>query len=751
MRRLRMSISSVLIGVALLGGWASAQEPTATPPTRHRVALVLAGGGAKGAAHIGVLRVLDDMRIPIDCVVGTSMGALVGATFAAGTSPAEIESSVLAIDWARTVGGQGRRDRMPIKRKLATMTYSNPLEIGMHKGKMQMPGGLIVTQDIEQVIRTLVSSSRFTENFDDLPIPFRAVATDMVAGEMVILKGGDLAQAMRASMALPGVFAPVTLDGKVLSDGGLMRNLPVDIARALCGDVVIAVWMSTPPPEATGLTSALSLVGRSVDVMIGANQREQIASLTPNDIGIEVAMGDIGSADFQRVPETVELGRRAAEARTEDLRRFSVPDDQYQAWVVGLGRTTVETRPLAAVRIVGTDRVNPEYIRAQLENVAPGAAVTPEEITADTDRIYALGDFERVEHVMTGPPDARVLDIVPVEKGWGPNFLRFDLGMSTYEGGDMFAILRVDHDRTWMDKLGGHWHNAVQFGRQSNFTSDFYQPLDLRQRFFVHPLLSSEENIEDIYVDHDRVARYELRERYGQVDFGVNVGTRAQVRLGLRNGSHEASRDTGSLALPELAHTTDTTVQVRAFYDTRDTVGYPTRGSLGFLRYVQSQDWSGGELDYSLVEGIASKSFSVRGGNSLSFAVTGADTLSGELPPTEYFTLGGIITFPGLRPGELRGSQYWTAGARYSWRLFDVQPLFGQALYAGIRVQAGEMRKRLDGLDPETIYGISGSIGGRTPLGPFLFSLGYIDGGEWEVQFTLGRPVVESSLFEEIL
>jgi NTE family protein len=747
MRLLQTSIS-VLVGVALLCGLASAQE-SAVPAARPRIALVLAGGGAKGAAHIGVLRVLDELHIPIDCVVGTSMGALVGATYATGLPPAEIERSMLAIDWARTVGGQGRRDRMPIKRKLATMTYSNPLEIGLNKGKLRMPPGFLATQEIEQVIRTLVASSRGTEDFDDLPIPFRAVATDMVAGDMVILRSGDLSEAMRASMALPGVFSPVTLDGRVLSDGGLMRNLPVDIGRALCGDVVIAVWMSTPPPEAAGLGSALSLVGRSVDVMIGANERAQIASLTPNDVGIEVPMGDMGSSDFQRVPEAVDLGRKAAEANRERLMRFSVSESEYRDWMAGLGRADADTRPLAEVRIAALDRVNPEYVRAQVHGVAAGEVASSADIVADAERIYALGDFERVDYSVTGPPDARVLEIEPVEKGWGPNFFRFDLGMATYEGGDMFAILRLDHDRTWMNALGGRWHNALQLGRSSSITSDFYQPLDVRQRFFVQPILSSEEDIEDIYIDHDRVARYELRERYGQLDFGLNVGTRAQIRIGARNGTHEAERDTGALTLPEFERTTDSTLQARAFYDTRDTAAYPTRGSFMTSRYVKSGDWSGGEFDYTLLEGFYAKNFAVRGGNSLSFAIAAADTLSGQLPPTELFTIGGIYTFPGLRPGELRGSEYWAAGARYSWRLFDLQPLFGQALYAGIRFQATEMRKRIDLLEPEPLLGLSGSIGGRTPLGAFLLSIGYVEGGIWKAQFTLGRPVAEGSLFDE--
>jgi len=738
---------------ALLGplcGPAIAQETTPLTTTRPSIALVLAGGGAKGAAHIGVLRVLDELHVPVDCVVGTSMGALVGATYATGMPPEEIERQVLAIDWERTVGGQGRRDRMPIKRKLATLSYTLPLEVGLSRSGVRMPGGLIVTQEIEQFIRTLVAPFRYTEDFDDLPIPFRAIATDMVAGEVVVLDKGDLSEAMRASMALPGVFAPVSLEGKVLSDGGIMRNLPVDFGRELCGDVVIAVWMSSPPADANGLTSALSLVGRSIDVMIGANERLQLESLTPRDVGIDVPMGDIGTSDFTRIPEAVELGRRAAEGMRDQLQRYSVSEPEYLAWRQSLGRAQAPETQLAEVRISGTKRVNPQYVRAQLENAVPGAILTSEAIAEDTERVYALGDFEGVDYSLTGPAGFRVLEIEPKEKGWGPNFFRFDLGMAAYEGGDMFAILRLDHDRTWMNSRGGSWHNSLQLGRQSVLESDFYQPFDVRQRFFVQPILSSEEDLEDLYLERERIARYELRERYGQVDFGVNFGTTTQLRLGMRNGWHEASLDTGVPALPQLERTEDTSYQFRLFFDTRNSVALPTHGAFLTSRYVDSDDALGGEFDYSLIEAFYAQAFSVRNGNSLNIMVGGADTLSGELPVTQLFTLGGIRTFPGLRPGEFRGSSYWSVGARYAWRLVELSPLSGQALYAGIRAQVAEMRKRFDGVEPEILYGLSGSVGGSTPVGPFLFSLGYVDGGEWRVQFTIGRPVAEGSVFDEV-
>ena len=484
-----------------------------------------------------MLRVLDELRIPIDCIAGTSMGALVGATFAAGASPAEVESEMLAIEWAETVGGQGRRDRTPIGRKLAGITYTNSLEFGIGNGRVLMPGGLLSTQRIEQALHSLVSKAQFVRDFDDLPIPFRAVATDMVAGEMVVLDSGELAVAMRASMAAPGVFSPVVVDGKLLSDGGLVRNLPVDVARELCADVVIAVRMSSPSPGMEQLASALTLIERSLTLSIDANERVQIASLTAADVAIDVPTGDMGSADFQLVPDAIKLGRAAAEAQRETLSRYSVSEEEYRAWAESVGRTDVAEYRLADVRLIGVDRVNPDYLRAQLHSAVPGATVTAEQVTADTERVYELGDFERVDYKFVGEGQQRDLEINVTEKSWGPNLLRADFGLSTYEGGNINAIIRGDHDRTWVNEHGARWHNALQIGRESLLTTDFYQPIDVRQRFFWQPILLGRNTFEDIYVEGERIAQYSMREVYAQADLGMNFGTTAQLRLGLRHGS----------------------------------------------------------------------------------------------------------------------------------------------------------------------------------------------------------------------
>ena len=718
--------------------------------SRPRIGLVLGGGGAKGAAHIGVLRVLDELRIPISCVTGTSMGALVGGTFASGLPPEEIESTTTGIDWSKTVGGSELRDHMPIERKLAGSTYTNQLELGIKDGKIVLPGGLLKTQDIEDVIRNLINDARFQRDFDKLPIPFRAVATDMVKGEMVVMGSGDLSVAMRASMAVPGAFSPVIIGDQVLADGGQVRNLPVDIARDLCADVVIAVWLTTPAVKAEDLKSALSLVSRSMGVMIKANERIQIESLTPDDIGIEVHMGDIGTGDFQRVPDAVVLGRAAAEAQADELRRFSVPENEYLAWRESITAPEAEKVQLADVRIKGLEHVSEKYVETRLKNLHPGAEVGSRQIKEDTDRIYALGDFERVEQQIVGPADAKVIEVSPVEKSWGPNLLRFDLGLSAENSGELLALLRAEYSKTWIGARGASWNNVLQIGRQMEISTEFYQPMDVAHNFFFRPAIRYKNVLQGTYFEGDQVARYNIKDFYGEVAIGTNIGTRAQLIAGLRSGRMETERNIGSPVLPEQPWQDDSRIFVNAVYDTRNDIGLPTRGSLALVRYVNSGSWVGGDQDYDLVEGVWQKAFPFRG-DSLSLIIGGGDVLSGVLPVARDFRLGGIRSFPGLRFDELRGTSYWVAATSYLWKIADIQPLFGKSIYAGLRLQAGNMSGRSElGNSNGTLYGIAGSLNGSTPFGPFILSVGYVDNGSWELQFTFGRPIPEGSAFDYI-
>ncbi|MEO8445250.1 MAG: BamA/TamA family outer membrane protein, partial [Gammaproteobacteria bacterium] len=513
--------------------------------------------------------------------------------------------------------------------------------------------------------------------------------------------------------------------------------------------VVIAVSLASPQPTADDLASSVALASRSLDVMIDANQRAQVASLTDRDISIVVPMGDIGSTSFDRVADAAPLGREAALAHAAELRRYAVPVEQYRAWRQALNREADGPVRLAAVEIRGLDRVNPDYVRTQLQSARPEREVTNDQIIEDTSRIYALGEFERVSYRLGGTADARTLEIYPVEKSWGPDLVRFDVGVAANGDGALEAVLRADHNRTWINSWGGEWHSGLQIGEQTLVETDFYQPLDVRQHVFVQPVVRFDRNLENIYDDGDRIARYVLRELYGQLDAGVNFGTRAQLRLGVRRGWFDAQRDTGPAILSEVDRTVDSSLQLRIVYDTRNVLGLPTSGTFLNARFARSGPWLGGAQSYDLAEGVLTKSFPWRG-DALSLIVGGGAELSGSLPVNEAFQLGGIRTFPGLQRGELRGDSYWFAGSSYNWKLADIQSLFGQALYAGLRLQGGRMGGRVDAVRDGALYGVSTSLSGRTPVGPFLLSLGYVDNGSWQLQLAIGRPIAEGSLLDEI-
>jgi len=277
---------------------AAAPAPASTttaPERRPRVALALAGGGARGGAHIGVLKVLEELHVPIDCVAGTSMGALVGGGYASGMPAAEIEQFVTHVDWKSVVAGVGSRHLVPAEQKRFNDT-SGSIELGLKGGKIVPPSGLIASSRIEDVLRSYVAKARAVADFDRLPIPYRAVATDMLTGDMVVLDHGDIATAMRASMAIPGAFAPVVTDQYVLSDGYVVRNLPIDVARKLCGDVVIAVNLTKQTTTREQLIGPGALISRSSDISMEANERVQLQTLTDRDIRIDVDLGGFSSA-----------------------------------------------------------------------------------------------------------------------------------------------------------------------------------------------------------------------------------------------------------------------------------------------------------------------------------------------------------------------------------------------------------------------------------------------------------------------
>jgi NTE family protein len=745
MLRSRLSATALAIVTTLLVGTSHAHSAEATAETaRPRIGLVLAGGGAKGGAHVGVLKVLEELHVPIDCIAGTSMGALVGGGYASGIPAAELEKFVTTIDWKKIVGNQGRRGLEPIEQKRAGATYSNDFELGITENGVTTPGGLLNTSAVEDLLRIYVASARLEPDFDHLPIPFRAVATDMVTGTMVVLDQGDLATAMRASMAIPGAFAPVVIDKQILSDGGLVRNIPIDVARNLCADVVIVVNLVEPAVDPSRLRSALQLLSRTMDVMIESNETQQLQTLRPSDIRIDVEMGTITTADFERVPDTIPLGEAAARAKSRELERFAVPEPEYLAWRKSVTKSQEIEARLADVRYRGLKRVNPEYL-AQTEQVKAGDVVDTAAISREAQRMSALQDFDSVGYRLEGE-QSPTLTWLPREKNWGPDYLKVDLGVYASAEGDVSFALYGRHVRTWINSLGAEWRNQLQIGGEFLGSTSFFQPLDAAHRFFIEPHAIFSRSLEDLFRDGERVARYEFVDAAGLLDLGVNVGRYAQARIGYLYDSREVNVDIGSTVMPETSPV-DAGLMASAEFDSRDTAFNPTRGLAAALEYIKADDSVGGDRDWERAELGLGVAVPLRR-DVLWVTAAGGTHLGSDLPADRAFALGGPGSFPGLELGELRVGGYWTIGTSYLWKVKEVLPIRNLALYAGVRIVGGAVYDRIDDGRTGDIYGGSVYLTGRTRVGPLTLGVGGTSTDSWSVWLSVGRPVGHGTILE---
>jgi len=713
---------------------------------RPRVGLVLAGGGAKGGAHVGVLKVLEELHVPIDCIAGTSMGALVGAGYASGIPASELEKFLVGIEWGKVVGGQGRRELEPIEQKRDGATYSNSLELGLGSEGLIVPGGLVNTASIEDLLRSFVANARLETSFDRLPIPYRAVATDMISGQMVVLHDGDLATAMRASMAIPGAFAPVVTEQYVLSDGGLVRNIPVDVARELCADVVIVVNLVEPPARREKLQSANQLFSRTMDVMIEANERIQLDSIRRSDVRVDVDMGDITTADFERVPETIPLGEAAARKMADALRRFAVPAAEYVAWRTKVTSSQQIDARLAEVRFEGLERVNPEYLAARGE-VKAGDAIDTAKISQEAQRIAALRDFETVGYRLDGDRDSPDLVWLPQEKRWGPDYLTFDIGMYASEGGDVTFAIYGRHNRTWLNDRGLESRAEVQLGGESRISASLLQPLDVAHRWFVEPRVYWTRSLEDVFNDGERLARYELTDFAGEFDIGTNIADVAQLRLGYLYTRRSVEVDIGPQLFPEI-DADDAGIAATFEFDTRDTPFNPTRGLAIAAEYMESDDALGGDRDWERAELGVGMALPLRR-DVLWLTLAGGSSLGSDLPADRKFALGGPGSFPGLELGELRVGDYWTASTGYLWKVKDIMTIRNQALYAGLRVMAGGVNDSIDDVDEDELYGGSVYLTGRTLVGPLTVGVGATTNDSWSLWIAVGRPIGRGTILEK--
>lgn len=741
--RCRPAVCAAIVAALALAAPAHAQadQPGAAgEPGRPRVCLVLSGGGARGAAHVGVLQVLEQLRVPVDCVVGTSMGSIVGASYASGTSVADMEAVLGRMSTQLLFKDLPPRQERAVRLKRDDAKNLAAPEFGLNSSGLQLPKGIVSGVQLESVLREL-SKVRGFHHFDRLPIPFRAVATDLVNGKAVVLNQGELAGAMRASMSVPGAIDPVRIDGRLLVDGGLTNNLPVDVARSMGADVVIAVNLGTPLLRAEQLNSILGVTGQMVNILTEQNVQRSLASLKPTDILVVPQLGDFSAADFDHLREAVPVGAAAARSVADLLGRYSVSPEAYARWNARRqSGAPPELQAVDEIRFSPMERVSPEVALSVLET-RTGQPIDQKVLDRDMQRVYGTGDFEHVSYSILEEPGKRILNVDAVEKSWGPKYLRLGLGLSTDFSGDAFFALVGSYRSTWLNRLGGEWRVDAQLGRTTRLETEFYQPLQRGPGLFVAPYASVERSTNDVYVADQRVAIFDARNTKLGVALGAQLTRYGEVRLGLEHARHSATLDTGPPVYDVARSDPDiSAVTLRALVDQIDNVNFPRAGYAASLDTSFARKDLGGEAAFTRVEASGTYVHSF-GDHTFQVSAKLGKRVSGDpMPPSQMFQWGGFLQQSGLPTGALIGEDLRFGRLVYYNRLKRWSLLEG-GVYAGGSLEIGQMSKSLiPGNDLGTLRSASLLVGLDTPLGPLYFAYGRANRGYDSFYLYLGRP-----------
>ena len=707
---------------------------------RPKVCLVLSGGGARGAAHIGVIKVLEELRVPIDCIAGTSMGAIVGGAYASGMTVAEMEKLVAGISTETIVNEKPPRAEQDIRRKLDDRSILFGLEIGVRGDELLLPKGVVSGIQLETVLRRLARLSGF-RRFDELPIPYRAVATDLVTGKAVVFGEGELANVMRASMSVPGAIAPAVIDDHMLVDGGLTNNLPVDVARAMGADIVIAVNLGTPLMKREELTSVVGVTAQMINILTEQNVQASLASLKPTDVLIAPALGDFSASDFDHLVEAVPIGEAAGRAAAARLSTLALPAERYAALRERQQRTPpVATAPVDEVRFKPMSRVNVETARASLR-VKPGEPLDPDVLDADMRRLYGSGDFEHVNYRVIEQAGRRVLEVDAVEKSWGPNYLRFGLSLGSDFEGDAFFNVAASHRRTWMNALGGEWRSDAQIGRTNRLYTEFYQPLEPTQRWFFVPSAEIGLRTIDLFEGSQRIARYDASAAQASLEFGMTLAAYGEARVGYTFGKARATLDTGP---PDLFPTSGTErragITARLVIDRLDSATFPRTGSAFATNLFASVKALGAERDYAKWDADAVTHWST-GPHTVQLGFkAGGPFGSRALPVTELIQWGGLLQQSGYPMGALLGEQLLYGRVVYYYKLREMVPVL-KGLYAGASLEVGRMDRPLVPGSPTGVLASGALFAGMdTPVGPLYLGYGHAVDGSNAAYLFLGRP-----------
>jgi len=700
------------------------------------VGLVLSGGGARGAAHIGVLKVLEEQRIPVHAIAGTSMGAVVGGLYASGLSAAEIATLIDSEEWRAGFTEPAPRDRLSFRRKSEDQNFLVKFPLGIKSGSFRLPKALVSGQRVSQVLRRVTFPVARLDAFDQLPIPFRAVATDLETGDPVVLSGGDLVDAMRASLAAPGVFAPVEIDGRLLVDGGLANNLPVDVAQAMGVDVLIVVDVGFPLRKRDTLDSVTTISNQMLSILIRRGSDMQRARLGASDILISPDLGEASSFDSAIIPQATDLGESAARAALSRLSTLASTADRYDAWVAARAAARQQTPQIASVRVAES------AVRYQrlIEGRFAAADLDVNGIDAAVSTLFGRGNFESVDYRVRGEA-GDTLEVAARRNSWGPNYVRFGLslqddfnGNSNYNAAARFVLADIG-------PLAAEWVWDAQVGVEPRIATEAHIPFGDEARWFWMPQARFELSNVPLVRSGERIAEYRLRTSEYGLDVGRELSNWGEARAGVRR---ETGRARLRLGDPSLASSDE--FDVREYFgrfsiDTLDDRNFPRRGHYLVTEWRGERTGLGSDRNADVVtlDWLAARS---RGRDTVALWTSfGTQVNSAEDNVRSLFPLGGFLNLSGIAPETLSGRHFAIARALYYRQIGrGGEGFLNVPAYAGLSLEVGNVwDNRSDISLGSSLKQGSLFFGFDTLFGPVYIGTGFGEDSDSNFYLFLGR------------
>lgn len=700
-KKIKLMILVVLMVVS--GGICAQASPT---PASPGVVVVLAGGGAKGFAHLAVLRRLEKDHVKISRIVATSMGAVIGGLYASGMSTDDIEQVIGNLDPAKVALDQLDRLELPQRTRAYQQQYPVDFEFGIQNGGLSFARGVSDGQRFLALLQKLTANVPSHVAFDDLKIPFRAVATRYRDGEPTVFDRGSLYLAIRASMAAPAVFAPVEIEGETYVDGGLVANLPVEVALKEGADVVVASFLGQDAEEAPGPSNALTVANRMLDILIRQNEKRNLALLRPQDILVQPNLTKFGFADFGKAAQIAELGEQA-------VQRVN-PQFVQLAQLLGSGTPVMYPRlaydqrevRIQEIRVKGNKDVPASYVQEVMSPLV-GKDLVDSDAAKLIDQLYTSGYFERVNYALTQIKGRNyAIDVDVNEKPYGPHFVKTSFGFSTELGGVTQFSLGAGYRRPWLNQSGLELAVNARLGTYSELSTRLHQPLwgELSAEAYA----SYESNIQPIYTPdylvtkskNEKFAFFGMSTRELGADLVYQLGRKAAFKLGVVSSTIKAASETSDkiyiegingnsalVNLPDL-RISYTGLRLQFQADQLDSLSFPSRGYLINARMEQGLTGAEfrsfratGRWAYSLNSHILNLGINL--GN-----VKYAESSSNNLTLTSLY-LGGFQQMGAYRMGQLMGERLGHGYGTYMYRLSD-GGLLRQKTYLGTVLEIGD-------------------------------------------------------------